>query len=122
MATMTLYGVEVVWDGVPLGAEVRAFDEAARQEMSPLEKLEHVALASLNVRRAAADALYTLEDLRNMPLNGDTVMSLLALQEAVGAVMKGEMVGTTNQTKRARRPRPTGPASGQPSAATTAPL
>lgn len=119
MATLTLYGVEVVWDGVPLGGEVKAFDEAERQKMSDMEKIEHVSLAVLNLRRPVNDAAYTLDELRKMPLNGDTVSSLIDLQKAVSAVMTGEKLGTT--TKTARRPRQTGTASGPPSAATTAP-
>lgn len=118
--TLTLYGVTVVWDGVPLGGEVRAYDEAMRAKAGDLDLIERLSLAVLNYRRPASEEAYTLDDLRALPLNGDTVTSLRAVVDAIQAVMKGEVMGRTVTTA-TRRPRRTGGASGSASPATGTP-
>lgn len=121
--TLTLYGVTVVWDGVPLGGEVRAYDEAIRAKGAELELIESLALTVLNLRRPASMEAFTREKLHALPFNGDTIHSLQVVTNAIQAVMKGEILGAVKPSGKPKptRPRATGGASGQPSPGTTAP-
>ena len=115
---LTLYGVTVLWDGVPLGGEVRAYDEAQQRKGGDVELIESLSLAILNYRRPAASEPFTLDRLRTLPMDGSTVTSLREVVEAIQGVMKGEIRART-ETRKRNPGRATGGASGQPSATTT---
>lgn len=118
--TLTLYGVKVVWDGIPLGGEVRAYDEATREKKGDLHIIEQMALTVLNMRRPASSDAYTLEKLRALPFNGDTVTSIYTVIAAIQGAMKGEMMGRT-ESGTPTPPLSTGIDSGSMSPATAIP-
>lgn len=93
---LNVFGRRVSFDGVPLGAEVRAYDEALRaNEGKPSEVsiIYALALAVINYR-LRPPTLLTAADLDLMPLSAETVSGLRVVVQSIGEAMSGEKKAT----------------------------
>lgn len=116
--TLTLFGRRIAFDGVPLGAEVRAYDRALQANTgkgADVAIVYALALACINYR-LRPPTLLTEADLDMLPLGYETVAGITVLVEAI----KDAMTGEKKVMKEKATPNPsTGNASLQHSAATT---
>lgn len=116
-STLSIFGRTVVWDGLPLGGEVRAYDEALRSDKGEVHIIYALAVAILNLRQPASAGTVTPADLDGLPFSGQTTDDILTVIDAIREAMAGKKA--TAALRQTTQSRMTGGASGPPSAVTT---